>query len=448
MISQPSVQTTGAPSASASVPVQQKWGVWAGVKVALRDGFIPFLQSWHPGYEPLGWQSSAQPDGGLAFSIGSPDGPESGFFQGVALGARLVSSYAELPAEISSMLEGVVTFSSATRLRDLFGGFGATKDTAPGQGRVDSPVYGSATNDKGRRKKKPQQTPQPTSLPATASVGLGQLPKAAVVLGVLSGLTAGANAFPSGSKEGWKPVPDAKTLGKFGRDARSAGYSAGVAGEPRTAPATPAPVPTVANTAMNFTSLPGTALPTRAATPAASTGGIVGIIVLGSTLAIVLAGVRIYYLHYHRRSSPAVAGGLMELETINTAGQAQEEVYQPMIEAVKRESELAGERHSRIAPSKPPRPTKSALPKKPALLEKSELPRRSAQPKKPPLPERTTQPEKTAIPKRSAQPEKPALLEKPPLRPRNPFFQKPGEQVMPRHENKYEDVGVYEDVGN
>uniref|UniRef100_UPI0021476097 hypothetical protein n=1 Tax=Endozoicomonas sp. ONNA2 TaxID=2828741 RepID=UPI0021476097 len=124
------------------------------------------------------------------------------------------------------------------------------------------------------------------------------------------------------------PTPPTVTRQSF---ARSTGYSAGAAGKPTTAPATSAP--TVANTTMNFTGLPETALPTRVAPLAASTGAIAGIIALGAA-AIVLTGVCIYR-HYHRRSSPAVAGGLMELGIINTAGQAGDEVYQPMIEAVK-----------------------------------------------------------------------------------------------------------------
>ncbi|WP_163373255.1 hypothetical protein [Endozoicomonas acroporae] len=157
----------------------------------------------------------AQPDKGPAFTFGSPDGQDSSFFQGVALGARLVSPYTVLPAEIGTMLEGFITLSSAARLRDLFG---ATKGSPPGQSQADSPVDGSPTNDKGRKKKKPQQTPQRTSPPATASVGLGQLPKAAVALGALSGLSAAAAASPSGNKtEVWIEVPNATTLGKIGR---------------------------------------------------------------------------------------------------------------------------------------------------------------------------------------------------------------------------------------
>ncbi|MGI2027167.1 hypothetical protein [Endozoicomonas acroporae] len=211
MISQPTVQSTGPSTASGSIPVQpgEKWGVWAGVKVAFWDGFIPFWQSWDPDYVPPGMQ----PDKGPTFTFGSPDGQDSSFFEGVALGARLVSPYTVLPAEISTMLEGFITLSSAARLRDLFG---ATKGSPPGQSQADSPVDGSPTNDKGRKKKKPQQTPQRTSPPATASVGPGQLPKAAVALGALSGLSAAA-ASPSDNKtEGWIEVPNATTLGKIG----------------------------------------------------------------------------------------------------------------------------------------------------------------------------------------------------------------------------------------
>ncbi|WP_163373261.1 hypothetical protein [Endozoicomonas acroporae] len=151
-----------------------------------------------------------------AFTFGSPGGKGGSFFEGVELAARLVSPYTVLPAEIGTMLEGFITLSSAARLRDLFG---ATKGSPPGQSQADSPVDGSPTNDKGRKKKKPQQTPQRTSPPATASVGIGQLPKAAVALGALSGLTAAAAASPSGNKtEG--PiinVTDATILGKIGR---------------------------------------------------------------------------------------------------------------------------------------------------------------------------------------------------------------------------------------
>ncbi|WP_163371015.1 hypothetical protein [Endozoicomonas acroporae] len=213
MISQPNAQSTGAATASGSIPVQpgEKWGVWAGVKVAFWDGVIPFLQSWHPDYVPPG----AQPDKGPAFTFGSPDGQDSSFFQGVELAARLVSPYTVLPAEIGTMLEGFITLSSAARLRDLFG---TTTGSPTGQSQADSPVDGSPTNDKGRKKKKPQQTPQRTSPPATASVGIGQLPKAAVALGALSGLSAAA-ASPSGNKtEGWIEVPNATILGKIGHD--------------------------------------------------------------------------------------------------------------------------------------------------------------------------------------------------------------------------------------
>ncbi|MGI2027168.1 hypothetical protein [Endozoicomonas acroporae] len=214
MISQPTAQSTGAATASGSIPVQpgEKWGVWAGVKVAFWDGVIPFLQSWHPDYVPPG----AQPDKGPAFTFGSPGGKDGSFFEGVELAARLVSPYTVLPAEIGTMLQGFITLSSAARLRDLFG---ATKGSPPGQSQADSPVDCSPTNDKGRKKKKPQQTPQRTSPLATASVGPGQLPKAAVALGALSGLSAAAAASPSGNKtEVWIDVPNATILGKIGHD--------------------------------------------------------------------------------------------------------------------------------------------------------------------------------------------------------------------------------------
>lgn len=99
---------------------------------------------------PPKMQSSVQPDKGPAFTFGSPGGKDSSFFEGVALGARLVSPYTVLPAEIGTMLRGFITLSSATRLRDLFG---ATKGLPPRQSQADSPVDGSPTNDKGRKKR-------------------------------------------------------------------------------------------------------------------------------------------------------------------------------------------------------------------------------------------------------------------------------------------------------
>ncbi|WP_163371014.1 hypothetical protein [Endozoicomonas acroporae] len=208
--------------ASGSVPVQptENWGLLAGVKVATWDIPILFLRSLHPGYIPPGTQPSAQPDEGPAFTFGSPDGQDSSFFQGVELAARLVSPYTVLPAEIRTMLEGIVTFSAATRFRDLLGAFGATEGSPPTESRADISEDGSPTNDKDRKNKKPQQTPQRTSPPATTSIGTGQLPKTAVALGALSSLSAAAAASPPGSKtEG--PiinVTDATILGKIGRD--------------------------------------------------------------------------------------------------------------------------------------------------------------------------------------------------------------------------------------
>ncbi|MBO9481267.1 hypothetical protein [Salinisphaera sp. G21_0] len=215
--------------ASGSVPDQptESDGLFAGfLTVAVWRVPILFLRSLHPGYIPSGTQPPAQPDDGPAFTFGSPDGQDSSFFQGVELAARLVSPYTVLPAEVRTMLEGIVTFSAATRFRDLLGAFGATEDSPPTESRADISEDGSLTNDKDRKKKKPQQTPQRTSPPATASVGLGQLPKAAVALGALSSLSAAAAASPSGSRtEG--PiinVTDAKTLRKIGLKRYSEDY--------------------------------------------------------------------------------------------------------------------------------------------------------------------------------------------------------------------------------
>ncbi len=221
MISQPAVQSTGAPMASGSVPDQptESDGLFAGfLTVAPWRIPILFLRSLDPGYIPPETQPSAQPDEGPAFTFGSPDGQDSSFFQGVELAARLVSPYTVLPAEIRTMLEGIVTFSAATRFRDLLGAFGATEDSPPTESRADISEDGSPTNDKDRKNKKPQQTPQRTSPPATASVGLGQLPKAAVALGALSSLSAAAAASSSGSKTEVPiiDVPNATTLGKIG----------------------------------------------------------------------------------------------------------------------------------------------------------------------------------------------------------------------------------------
>ncbi len=223
LISQPAVQSTATPMASGSVPDQptESDGLFAGfLTVAPWRVPILFLRSLHPGYIPPGTQPSAQPDEGPAFTFGSPDGQDSSFFQGVELAARLVSPYTVLPAEIRTMLEGIVTFSAATRFRDLLGAFGATEGSPPTESRADISEDGSPTNDKGRKKKKPQQTRQRTSPPATNSIGTGQLPKTAVALGALSSLSAAAAASSSGSKtEG--PiinVTDATILGKIGRD--------------------------------------------------------------------------------------------------------------------------------------------------------------------------------------------------------------------------------------
>ncbi|WP_422463588.1 MULTISPECIES: hypothetical protein [unclassified Endozoicomonas] len=117
-------------------------------------------------------------------------------------------------------------------------------------------------------------------------------------------------------------VADTTQMNSF---ARSTGYSSGVAREPL--PATPAP--TVADSTMNLTGLPGATmtLPTTAAPLAAtlSTGVVVGI-ALG-TAAFAVAGVelgRYIYRRYCRGSS--AADDPQELVAINTVGQAYEEI--------------------------------------------------------------------------------------------------------------------------
>ncbi|WP_257264048.1 hypothetical protein [Endozoicomonas sp. ONNA2] len=147
----------------------------------------PLLQSLHPGYIPPGQQQSAQPYEGPAFTIGSADGQNGSLLQGIGLGARLVSPYTVLPAEIRTLLEGCVTLSAAARLKDQLG---TTIASASGQSRADSSVDGSPTNDKGKKKKTLQQTPQRTSPLATASTRTGPLPGTSLALGALASLAA------------------------------------------------------------------------------------------------------------------------------------------------------------------------------------------------------------------------------------------------------------------
>ncbi|MBO9496510.1 hypothetical protein J7438_20850 [Thalassotalea sp. G20_0] len=457
MISQPAVQSTGAPIASGSVPDKptENGGLFAGfLKVVVWGGPILFLRSLHPGYIPPGTEPSVQPDEGPAFTFGSPDGQDSSFFQGVELGARLVSPYTVLPAEIRTMLEGIVTFSAATRLRYLLGAFGATKGSPPEQSRADSPVDCSPTNDKGRKKKTPQQVRQRTSPPAIASVRTSPLPKAAVALGALSGLTAAGaqvataeeittSAHTATSVQTTKPPvtcasdqfrcdngqcvsakyrcdwqydckdssdeenctrPECENSGLFfcdigdcirystkcngGKDCengwdemnctRSECHGRGLffcdsakcisegdqcdgfehcddgsdegaelcnpvssSPTPPIVTATPSPMTetmaTASNTTMEVTDLPGgtIALPASAAPLATSLGtGAIAAIALGAS-AFVLAGVCIYR-HCYRRSS--AADDPQELVTINTVGQAQQAIGQPMIEAARSEA--------------------------------------------------------------------------------------------------------------
>ena len=218
MISQPAVQPTDTSFASASAPVQPtvNGGLWAGLDVAIRSGVIPLLRSLHPGYLPPGLQPSAQPDEGPAFTIGSADGQGSGFLQGAELGARLVSSYTVLPAEISTLLEGIFTLSALGRFaRDQFGALRATTGTTTGQSRADCMMDGSPTNDKGKKKKAPHKIRQRTTPPATASVRTGQLPNTSLALRTLASLAAvGASSASDSDITPWVEVADAETLGK------------------------------------------------------------------------------------------------------------------------------------------------------------------------------------------------------------------------------------------
>ena len=116
-----------------------------------------------------------------------------------------------------------------------------------------------------------------------------------------------------------------------------------------------------------------------------STSAIAGI-ALGA-VAIVLARVAgvCIYRHYHGRPSLADAGDTQELEVIETVGQG------------------AGE--------EPPNEQRRKIPSKPPRLKIA------------------------------------ALSENPPMRPRDQFHEELGEQDIPWHEHRYENVGKYEDVG-
>ncbi|WP_206679409.1 hypothetical protein [Endozoicomonas acroporae] len=113
--------------------------------------------------------------------------------------------------------------------------------------------------------------------------------------------------------------------------ARSTGYSSGVAREPL--PATT--VPTVANTTINVSGLPGATmtLPTTVASSAATLStGAVASIALGAAAFVVVGVVagRYIYRHYCHGSSPA--DDPQEWVAINTVGQAAS--AQPTIKAV------------------------------------------------------------------------------------------------------------------
>ncbi|WP_257296502.1 hypothetical protein [Endozoicomonas sp. YOMI1] len=146
--------------------------------------------------------------------------------------------------------------------------------------------------------------------------------------------------------------------------ARSTGYSSGVAREPL--PASPAP--TVANSTMNLSDLPGATmtLPTTAAPLAAtlSSGAVAGIAV--GTAAFAVAGVvlgRYIYRRYCRGSS--AADDPQEMVAINTVGQAQKARTQTTIKEA-REKPADVQRPRRPAPELPGL-QQPALPEKPPI---------------------------------------------------------------------------------
>ena len=212
----------GVPAASGSAPVQPgvSGGRLSGSDVVIHSGVIPFLQSLYPGYLPPQLQSSMQQADGPAFTIDSGNKKGSGFLLGTELAARVASAYALLPTEISTLVGGFVTLSTAARFAwDQLGALVATTDTPLGQSRADSSLASSPTNDRGKKKRTTQPIRQRSNPPVTAPVCTGLLTKTAVALGALSSLTAAGAATASDSKNArWIVVTDAETLGKIGRD--------------------------------------------------------------------------------------------------------------------------------------------------------------------------------------------------------------------------------------
>ncbi|WP_257267154.1 hypothetical protein, partial [Endozoicomonas sp. ONNA2] len=329
MISQTTVQPTGTSMASPSVSIQPSvnGGVWAGLKAAIRFGVVPLFQSLHPDYIPSGVRRSAQPEGGPAFTIGSTDGQSSSFFQGIGPGARLLSSFTVLPAEVSTLLEGFETLFATARLKDQLE---ATTAPASGQSQVD----GSASNDKDKKKTTPHQERQRASPPAAAMTG--QLPKAAVALVALSGMAATGAASPANNKtDRWNAV----SVGKIDH-----------------------------NPDYPLNGTPVNAAPLEASPGNSATANIA----LWAT-AFVVAGVAGVCIYHHCLRRSCSAGDPQEVMTINTVGQAQREDNQPMIEAFRREAgeETAGEQRRRIPPPKPYTHNKSAVPEPPPIPARS-----------------------------------------------------------------------------
>ncbi|MBO9497240.1 hypothetical protein J7438_24605, partial [Thalassotalea sp. G20_0] len=159
----------------------------------------------------------------------------------------------------------------------------------------------------------------------------------------------------------------------------------------------PTPAPTVANSTMNVSDLTGATmtLPTTVASSAATLStGAVGGIALG-TAAFVVAGVVLGRYIYRRYCCGSyVVDHPQELVAINTVGQAQKARTQPTI------------KEAREKPADVQRP-RSHPPEPPGL-------------------------------------QQPALPEKPPIRPRDSFFEELREGI-PWHEHN-EDAGIYEEI--
>ena len=223
MITQSTVLPTGTaidPCPVSAQPTEAN-GTWSGLGVAIRSGVIPFLQSLHPGFLPAHPQAQGQWTKAPVFAIGGDEEQGSGFLLGIELTARVASAYAALPTQISSLLGGFVSLSTAVRFASSqFGAGGTTTGSASGQNGVDNTVVCSPTNDKDKANKTQRKGQERTCQPTTTAGRSSQLTKTAVALGALSGLTAatGAELATGKSAKKWIEVADAEALGKIGHD--------------------------------------------------------------------------------------------------------------------------------------------------------------------------------------------------------------------------------------